>query len=497
MRYLLRPNERRQLRVVERLFYSDDWITLKELSEELRCSIRILKHDFSTLKSTYNDFTIESSYKGYRLVFQKNKGLKTLYNNILEHSISFRLLETIFLNEEKSIFDLADEFFISPSTLYRVVHHINEVSKAYNFQVETSPMRIVGSEKDIRFFFYQYFYEKYTRLDWPYDNVDENAIDNLLYFFIDYIDYPIEFAYFGLFKLTTFVNFIRFKNEHYIDTTDIKMNFKEVIHQFNKEVDAFKFFEKTFKIKIDDFLIQQVFTPYISENYSLTYDRLLNKLPYNKKLKKAYLCLVEILETLSTKNNLPLINKEEVILDLMNAAHMEKQDPRSGYILYDRNEHFVQMIQNHFPHFYEQLNEHLKNYRKHLRLDRSTTGLNFMIYILFTRWDKLVLELRKKFKPIKILIISNRHASHALMIKDFIEYEFSETLIIDVYRDTYISKTILEELEYDLVIANFYLPQLKTKKCLYIENLPIFSDISKIQKEFDEIITQRNTFSIY
>src|SRR5699024_12699577 len=53
---------------------------------------------------------------------------------------------------------------------------------------------------------------------------DALPIYHLLYFIIEYLSYPIDFASFQLLKITSFVNLIRFSHGHSINTMNIKIN---------------------------------------------------------------------------------------------------------------------------------------------------------------------------------------------------------------------------------------------------------------------------------
>lgn len=120
-------------------------------------------------------------------------------------------------------------------------------------------------------------------------------------------------------------------------------------------------------------------------------------------------------------------------------------------------------------------------------------GLNYLIYITYSYWESLTLNLRKKHKKIKVLVISNRHTAHSHMLSDFISYEFSSQLEIDVYLDVFLTIDILEELEHDFIISNFPLPPLKSKNTVLIENIPGSQDHSKIQEEIYRIIENRSS----
>lgn len=283
MKNLLKSSDRRRLEIAEILFDQEDWVTLDYLASKVHSSKRILKYDFVNFEETFNDFSIKTSHQGVRLVFHQNKGFKTLYNNVLEQSISFRLLETIFLNETYSTPELADELFISPSTLYRLIDHSNKVTNSYGFEIQTNPCQLVGDEEKIRHFFIKYFYEKYTRLDWPHKSEEAEALDNLLFFFIDFTQTPIDFAYYNIFKLITIVNLLRYKNGHFIHIDTNKINFSEIMSDLTQHSKTFKYFEKTLNLEINNEFIHQIFTPFIQKGYSLTLDRLNKKVLENKK----------------------------------------------------------------------------------------------------------------------------------------------------------------------------------------------------------------------
>ena len=118
-------------------------------------------------------------------------------------------------------------------------------------------------------------------------------------------------------------------------------------------------------------------------------------------------------------------------------------------------------------------------------------GIYFLIYILFTHWEKLVPQMRKKYPEIKVLIISDRHMSHSKMLKDFLIREFSDQLLIDIYTDIELNVALLEKLDYHFIVTNFPLPDLSTKKSIYIQNVPTHHDIENIQDILNEIIDAR------
>src|SRR5699024_8847197 len=123
-----------------------------------------------------------------------NTGLKSLYQYILYHSTAYNLLEIIFLEDRISVVNLIERLYVSSSTIYRLIDQINEIVEERNFKIETNLCRIVGSESEISYFFYNYCYDKYSRLQWHYITLDENGVDLFLKIFIDFSHMETDFV---------------------------------------------------------------------------------------------------------------------------------------------------------------------------------------------------------------------------------------------------------------------------------------------------------------
>ena len=185
---LLNNTINRRLNLINILAKNSDWFFLNELANMLNVSERVLKNDLAYFRKEVDDFTIYSSRKGIKLAFKDNKGLNTISKKILISVVPFQVLEKIFLNETKSVSQLADELFISVSTLYRIIKDINFKLKKYDIRINTNPCMVIGNEKKIRYFAYQYFHERYSLLEWPFKDLDESIINNFLKIFIDFND---------------------------------------------------------------------------------------------------------------------------------------------------------------------------------------------------------------------------------------------------------------------------------------------------------------------
>lgn len=484
---LLNVSDNRRLQLVEKLSATSAPIRLEELSEYLNASARVLKEDIAYFRKNTTDFDIRLTKQGVLLKYAENKGLKNIYQKVLSQSTAYQLLETIFLSEGKTIAELKDLLFVSRSTLYRLINVINEHISQFDFQIQTNPCVILGDEKRIRSYFYRYFYEKYSFISWPFLAIDEEIMDKFLTFHLGMTQMNNDFAYYSKFKIITTVNLIRFKNKHYVDTTDLVVDFEEALPDLTPYASLFKTFEKTFKIDYDLQAIMQIFTSYVESDFSFNYDHLMQRAAEDEEIAEEVAIIRETLDALSTENNIPIPNKEKMISAIRNIIHLDYLEPHPSHILYDRDKHFVLGIKKAFPNFYASLYSAMKEFRKALGKPQTEDGIYFYMYTIFTYWEGLISNLYLQLPEIRVVVISNRHVTHAELIKGFIEHEFSEQVKVQVFAERTLDLEQLTSLNCDLIVANFILPDLPGKRTVYIENIPLYPDLTALKKAIESI----------
>ena len=102
MRLLLSKKQRRQLQLLEILIKEKRWFHLKELAKRLDCTERSLKEDLSNLRSTFDDFIIESSTMESNSVMRIRLGLRWFIITFFKESQAFELIEYLFFNKDVS-----------------------------------------------------------------------------------------------------------------------------------------------------------------------------------------------------------------------------------------------------------------------------------------------------------------------------------------------------------------------------------------------------------
>ena len=144
--------------------------------------------------------------------------LKMVYHHFFKHSTHFSILEFIFFNEGCDTDSICKEFYISSSSLYRIISHINKIiKKQYRFEISLNPVRITGNEIDIRYFFAQYFSEKYYFLEWPFEDFSVEPLCKMLALAYKETAFPVNFATQRMLKLLLVTNLYRIKLGHFIE----------------------------------------------------------------------------------------------------------------------------------------------------------------------------------------------------------------------------------------------------------------------------------------
>lgn len=492
MKNLLSKQEMRRYTLVEILTDQKDWLQLDILAKALNCSTRVLIDDIQYLNDQFEGFTLYTSKQGVKLTYHPNYGFKTFCQRMLDLSEPYKIFECVFLNYNLTVQELADKLFFSSSKVYRLINQINKQTKeAYDFQIETNPCRITGNEYNIRYIGYLYFFEKYSHYEWVFEHEQLEELNQFLERFNEMSELRTDFAYFNVFKVISGVNSIRYKQGHNVKFEGENEEFLDFILSTGLAKKVFETLNITYDSDSIEEITSQIFMQYIQPGFSLSIENFYERVKEEKALGFQVECLREQLKKLSTKHQLAFENIEEVVYLLFGTAHLEYMEPQSGHILYNRNKYFAEDIAHEFPNFYNDLYRIMKEFRKKIGKSVTEDGIYFYMYTVFTWWKNLVPELRRTLDKINVLVISDRHKTHASMLRDFIEYEFNEQLRVSCYEDAIFNPSDLLQSEYELVVSSFPIQNLESIRHVYISNVPKFKDYLEIKDQIDAIVLER------
>ena len=123
------------------------------LGIDLPSLIRIV----NDINDSSNAINILQEKKELKLTFNPAHNITSVYAEILKNDYAFIILETLFHKNFSSYEALAEEVFISRSSLIRSIKKINEILAPFDIGIKSNPLRIVGSETSIVQFFSIFF----------------------------------------------------------------------------------------------------------------------------------------------------------------------------------------------------------------------------------------------------------------------------------------------------------------------------------------------------
>ena len=474
MRDLLSKKSHRQLELLELLFEHKRWFHRSELAELLNCTERAVKDDLSHVKSAFPDLIFHSSTNGIRIINTDDSDIEMVYYHFFKHSTHFSILEFIFFNEGCQAESICKEFYISSSSLYRIISQINKVIKRqFQFEISLTPVQIIGNERDIRYFFAQYFSEKYYFLEWPFENFSVEPLCKLLALVYKETAFPVNFATQRMLKLLLVTNLYRIKFSHFLEVEKNSFN-NELLESFMQAEgieDIVASFDSEYHISLNKEVIGQLFVSYFQKMFFIDEEVFLSYAKTDSYVKKSYRLLGELVDQVSREYNLQIDNKDNLIWHLHNTAHLHRQELSTEFILFDQKGNTIKNFQNIFPRFVSEVKEGIEHYLEGLDMDCNSMKVNHLSYTFITHSKHLVLNLLQNQPKLKVLVMSNFDQYHAKSVAETLSYYCSNNFELEVWSELELSLESLKDSPYDIIISNFIIPPIENKRLIYSNNI--------------------------
>ena len=481
MRDLLSKKSHRQLELLELLFEHKRWFHRSELAELLNCTERAVKDDLSHVKSAFPDLIFHSSTNGIRIINTDDSDIEMVYHHFFKHSTHFSILEFIFFNEGCQAESICKEFYISSSSLYRIISQINKVIKRqFQFEISLTPVQIIGNERDIRYFFAQYFSEKYYFLEWPFENFSSEPLSQLLELVYKETSFPMNLSTHRMLKLLLVTNLYRIKFGHFTEVDKDSFNDQSLDFLMQAEgiEDIVASFDSEYHISLNKEVMGQLFVSYFQKMFFIDEEVFLSYAKTDSYVKKSYRLLGELVDQVSREYNLQIDNKDNLIWHLHNTAHLHRQELSTEFILFDQKGNTIKNFQNIFPRFVSEVKEGIEHYLEGLDMDCNSMKVNHLSYTFITHSKHLVLNLLQNQPKLKVLVMSNFDQYHAKSVAETLSYYCSNNFELEVWTELELSKESLEESPYDIIISNFIIPPIENKRLIYSNNINTVSLIS-------------------
>lgn len=178
-----------KIHLIDTLYNNRDWLTTSELSEQTKTEKKTVLKYLSEIKKDLELF----NHPGVSMDFSKGRGTILSADNpntikkfilwIIKDSLTSKIIHTLFFENGLSITMWSLENYVSVSTTRRALNKLKNKLKQFNIVITSKKniYYISGKEQDIRYMYYQFFSDLYKDLYWPFENVSENKIQDLLF----------------------------------------------------------------------------------------------------------------------------------------------------------------------------------------------------------------------------------------------------------------------------------------------------------------------------
>ncbi|KXY38627.1 hypothetical protein AT268_15020 [Bacillus cereus] len=487
MRSLLNNNLRRQLQFLELLYEQDGWHTLGVSAQTLNCSERILRDDIKFINQEFQPFQIETSIKGIMLTYPSQYSIDFIYQKVLSISPEFSFIERIFFDERDHIETIAEELFLSTSTLRRIVTKLNVYLEQYEIHIQTNPCKIIGNEQHIRSIMVQFFYEKYGVTHTPFPNNQLQVLDQLFLYVTKKNQIQLNFPDLIRIRYWTMVNVIRLQHRH----------MKTISEDFSNPLDVSVFenspfcqlFQDTFSLDFNHETVYQLFSVFFNHQYAFTYEQL--EMMVQQKSNDAWKIVPKIsnlLHRLSDKLQVPLQNKQKIILELYN---LQTMNYGRSFILHNKRRFFSEHHSHEFSYFVLLLKEELTHFHFHEQFKWDAHIFTETLYILIIHWTNLLQALKQKVPVLYVGIFCDSDMEHTLFIRNIMQYQFGHMIQLSKIDVLHLSSFKQIAKNYDLIITNISGLTDVSTPIICVNTIPFLQDLNKVQKEIFTLIHEK------
>lgn len=185
MQRLLETHDLRKITILFELSLNLEPVNMYNLAKQLSVNIKTL---LSTINAINQD--AEFYHQGIRIKrYSRNQLKLEVANNssmscfklrYLKKSMSYQILDAIFNLSYQNIQMMADTYHISVTTIHRKLSKPRELLNIFELELNFRyKFPIKGSEKQIRFFFFQFYWYSTQVFEWPFTNEMKKICLNL------------------------------------------------------------------------------------------------------------------------------------------------------------------------------------------------------------------------------------------------------------------------------------------------------------------------------
>lgn len=418
---ILSSSHLRQLHLVRFLIVNGP-VSQKVVLNNFNYSNATLYRDISNLNSTLDPVKILTNDL-IRISVPINYNNRFIFSALLNKSTEFNLIEEIYFHENHSLLSLADMFFVSESTVRRMIQKINKELIPYGFKIGSSPINLLGNEKNIYNFMVRYFEETYPSHDYPFSSLKLNVLQKIILATADKKNDNFNYPDVERLKLIIIVIITRIQNGHTIDVPFA--NPPSISESVISNPVYKKLFKTIFKINLNTETLNQILYPFSTTNFSTNLQQLKEIASQDERIEKKVSLFTLLVEKIATHYSISLENTNNLVLHLFNTSEL-KQTFTS--ILYDKNKAFVDEATLYNTEFINYVKKEITQLKENPYGEKE--NIFSLCYILITHWKNLAIQLKRNSTKLKVGLFFDSDLEHMYFIQDSLSEELNHILDI-------------------------------------------------------------------
>lgn len=444
LRELLPSEQRRQMWLLELLYYYTDGLSNDVLLSTLDCARSVLWNDIQIINSNWEELQIIHESSVLKLQVKERFCFTKVYSSFLESSPEFQILEALLYEKHETITDLANALFIGHSYTQRTLKRIEALLRPAHIYVKHRPLRLVGDEGVIRHMFYQYFSTKFYDISIHLPNLQDyhqTTIERLIRGVTNVNGLAYSYTIKNLLTYHFYISIWRIKNGHFffrkaVPSPFIQLPDKELIQECGLTT------REGFGVSLTEKNLKDALWPIYSDALILSTEHHVYANKTNEKYAKAFQRNHALVTAYADLHKLPMSETRvgQLTATLNNATFLYPKDGAYIEILRTITISYNDGLKTYYPQLLEKTTALVKAHEKKFHFHEEEGFIETYVYLLITTFPENLAKLSGLNRPLKILLISTISGT----IERYLKHQI-ETMILGNFEIT-----ILDSYELDV-----------------------------------------------